>query len=38
MYSIDRSSNRTTPLRRKTFRELGFAERAHLQEWLADSP
>lgn len=38
MYRIDRASNRIQPLKRVSFRELGFRERAHLQEWLAREP
>jgi Domain of unknown function (DUF4268)/Endonuclease NucS len=38
MYRIDRSSNSIQPLNRVSFRELGFRERAHLQEWIAREP
>lgn len=38
MYQIDRKNNRIIKMDRKTFTELGFSERKHLQEWLADNP
>ena len=38
MYRIDRSANSIQPLARVSFRELGFRERAHLQEWIANEP
>lgn len=38
MYRIDRAANRIQPLKKVSFRELGFRERAHLQEWLAREP
>ena len=38
MYRIDRASNRIEPLTVKSFAELGFTERQHLQEWLANAP
>lgn len=38
MYRIDRSSNSIQPLTSVSFRELGFRERAHLQEWIAREP
>jgi hypothetical protein len=38
MYQINRQSNRIEPLQVKTFAELGFSERNHLQEWLAHHP
>jgi len=38
MYQIDIHQNRIKNLKKKTFNELGFKERAHLQEWLADEP
>ncbi len=38
MYQINRTSNRIEPLQVKTFTELGFSERHHLQEWLAHHP
>ncbi|MGV3630949.1 MAG: DUF4268 domain-containing protein [Bacteroidota bacterium] len=38
MYLIDTSNNRIKNLAKKTFTELGFRERQHLQEWLADKP
>jgi hypothetical protein len=38
MFLIDRESNRVRPLQRRTFNELGFRERTHLQEWIANDP
>jgi hypothetical protein len=38
MYRIDRLGNSIQPLKRVSFRELGFRERAHLQEWIAREP
>lgn len=38
MYLIDKGSNRINKIQEKTFSELGFKERDHLQEWLANEP
>ena len=38
LFKIDKSSNRISELMSKTFAELGFGERQHLQEWLANQP
>lgn len=38
MYKIDKVTNRIAPLAEKSFCDLGFTERQHLQEWLAHSP
>ena len=38
MYLIDTQNNRIKNLTKKTFRELGFRERQHLQEWIANKP
>lgn len=38
MYRIDRLKNRIEALEEKEVGELGFTERAHLQEWLANEP
>jgi hypothetical protein len=38
MFLIDRETNRVRPLERRTFAELGFRERTHLQEWIANDP
>ncbi len=38
MFKIDPSSNRIKPLDIKSFTELGFSERNHLQEWLENFP
>ena len=38
MFQIDRTQNRLQPLEEKRFAELGFRERGHLQEWLANLP
>lgn len=38
MYLIDKSNNKILRLAEKTFAELGFKEREHLQEWIANDP
>lgn len=38
MYRINRASNRISKLKKVSFSELGFTERNHLQEWVANSP
>lgn len=38
MYLINRAENSISKLDEKTFAELGFKEREHLQEWLAGDP
>ena len=38
MYTIDREKNRISKLEEKTFSELKFKEREHLQEWIANNP
>lgn len=38
MYLIDKSRNRIKSLSKKTFSELDFRERDHLQEWIANKP
>lgn len=38
MYRIDEEKNRIMPLTKATFTELGYAERANLQEWIANQP
>ena len=38
MYILDKSNNKTISLTKKTFQELGFKERAHLQEWIYKNP
>lgn len=38
MFKIDQTSNRIIRLESKRFSELGFSERNHLQEWLANQP
>lgn len=38
MYQIDKSQNRIKQLKVKRFVDLGFHEREHLQEWLANEP
>lgn len=38
MYRIDRATNTIQALKQMSFRELGFRERAHLQEWIAHQP
>ncbi|MCO6493904.1 MAG: DUF4268 domain-containing protein [Phaeodactylibacter sp.] len=38
MYTIDKHNNRINRLEEKTFSELGFKEREHLQEWISKDP
>lgn len=38
MFLIDKNRNRIEKVEQKTFSELGFKEREHLQEWLANNP
>jgi hypothetical protein len=38
MYQIDKVLNRIKPLMVKKFGDLGFTERGHLQEWIANEP
>jgi hypothetical protein len=38
MYLIDREKNRILKLKQKSFSELKFRERDHLQEWIANDP
>ena len=38
MFTVNHQTNRINPVRIKTFSELGFTERKHLQEWLAHQP
>jgi RecB family endonuclease NucS len=38
MFKISKSMNSIEPLHSKTFSELGFRERSHLQEWIAKRP
>lgn len=38
MYEIDTKNNQVLPIARRTFSELGFREREHLQEWIAKRP
>lgn len=38
MFTIDKNSNRIKKITEKTFSELGFKEREHLQEWIANNP
>ncbi len=38
MYIIDREKNRISKLKQKSFSELRFRERDHLQEWIANNP
>ena len=38
MYRIDRPTNSIQALTSVSFKELGFRERAHLQEWIAREP
>jgi len=38
MYLINKTENKITKLEQKTFSDLKFREREHLQEWIADNP
>lgn len=38
MYSIDRKSNAIQKIRGRSFSELGFREKEHLQEWISKNP
>lgn len=38
MYIINRENNEAHELDKKTFSDLGFSERAHLQEWIDKNP
>ncbi|MCG5074818.1 DUF4268 domain-containing protein [Paraburkholderia tagetis] len=38
MFKIDHESNRIIEIKQVSFSELGFTERHHLQEWLANKP
>lgn len=38
MFKIDKDKNEISALKEKTFADLGFKERAHLQEWIAKNP
>jgi hypothetical protein len=38
MYWVDKPANRIRPLEEKSLSEMGFKERDHLQEWLANEP
>ncbi|HYH16097.1 MAG TPA: DUF4268 domain-containing protein [Flavisolibacter sp.] len=38
MFVIDKAANSIKALEKKSFSDLGFKERAHLQEWIAKNP
>jgi hypothetical protein len=38
MFKIDKTNNRISRLESEKFSDLGFREREHLQEWLANEP
>ncbi len=38
MFTVDYQESRIKAVKTKTFSELGFTERKHLQEWLAHEP
>jgi hypothetical protein len=38
MYLINKTANRISKIEAKTFSTLGFKEREHLQEWIANNP
>lgn len=38
MYIIDKENNKIIKVNKKSFKDLGFEERHHLQEWIAKEP
>ena len=38
MFQINRASNSIMPLAARTFADIGFKERANLQEWIMKEP
>ncbi len=38
MYIINKETNRIEEIEKKTFKDLEFKEREHLQEWIANHP
>ena len=38
MFLLDKTNNEVEEVTKKTFKELGFKERQHLQEWIAKNP
>ena len=38
MFVVDKDQNKIIEIESKTFREFGFREKEHLQEWIADNP
>lgn len=38
MYIINKATNRIEKIETATFKQLGFKEREHLQEWIANNP
>lgn len=38
MYRIRKATDTISKIEEKSFAELGFKEREHLQEWLAENP
>jgi hypothetical protein len=38
MYIINKETNRIEKIETSTFKQLGFKEREHLQEWIANNP
>lgn len=38
MYKINKSSNNITKIEQRQFKDLGFREREHLQEWISKNP
>ena len=38
MYIINKETNRIEKIETATFKQLGFKEREHLQEWIANNP
>ena len=38
MYLINKGKNKIEKITEKTFGDLGFKEREHLQEWIAKTP
>lgn len=38
MFVIDKENNKIEKIQSKSFHDLGFKEREHLQEWIAKNP
>jgi hypothetical protein len=38
MFVVDKNANKISRINERSFSELGFREREHLQEWLENEP